>query len=416
MNTTAARGPGAAAASKLDPSPEPSWLPALLDELLDGLAPRFWRGLWLVAVTLATVSALLVANVHADALPVVGIPLAGLATAPIMLLRRAPVAAVTSVAAANAVFVVDSRLAWPPTAVLVWLVALAACPLAISRRMGLLIVVGSEAAALAGAFVPTSVNVRPWDAPITEALAVLLAWGIGETLRLRRESEIQRAATNARLRDLQAAEVVAEGRAGIARELHDVVAHHVCLIAVGAATAPYRLGDVSSDTRAAFEEIAAQARTALEELRGVLGVLRTPDGTALQAPQPGLADLDELIERMQASGMHIGMHTHGSPPPLTAGIELCCFRLVQEALTNAARHAPGAPVQIDIDYGSDITVGVSNPTTHTWPDRGGTGTGFGLTGMRERVTALGGHLQIGLAENVFQLRAFIPAGPPGPHP
>jgi signal transduction histidine kinase len=416
VNTTAARVPGAAAASTPDSSPEPSWLPALFEELMfGGRASRFWRGVWLVAVALATVSALLVANVHADVLPAVGIPLAGLATAPIVLLRRAPVAGIVLVAAANGVFLVDSRLPWPPTAVLVWLVALAACPLVMSRRLGLLIVAGSEAAALAGACVPHSVNVRPWDAPITEALAVLLAWGIGETLRSRRESETQRVATNARLRELQERDALAQGRTGIARELHDIVAHHVSLIAVRAATAPYQLGDVSPDTRAAFEEIAAQARTALDELRAVLGVLRTPDGTALQTPQAGLADLGELIERMKESGMHIDVRTDGSPPPLTSGVELCCFRLIQEALTNAARHAPGAPVQIDIDYGSDISVRISNPAKPTVPDRGETATGFGLTGMRERVTALGGHLEIGLAENTFQLRALIPAGSGGSH-
>lgn len=410
MNTTAIRVRGAAAASTLHPAPAPSWLPALLQEfMLGGRASRFWRGLWLVAGALATVSALLVAKVHADVLPAVGIPLACLATAPIMLLRRAPVAGVVLVAAANAVFVVDSRLPWPPTAVLVWLVALAACPLVMSRRLGLLMVLGSEAAALAGACVPHGVNVRPWDAPITEALAVLLAWGIGETLRSRRESAIERAETDARVRDLQTREAVARGRAGIARELHDVVAHHVSLIAVRAATAPYQLGDVSPDTRAVFEEIAEQARTALEELRAVLGVLRAPDGVPLQAPQPGLADLGKLIQRTQRSGMDIDVRTHGSPPGLTAGVELCCFRLIQEALTNAARHAPGAPVEIDIDYGSDITVRISNPATAPLPDRDEPANGFGLTGMRERVTALGGHLEVGVDENTFQLHALIPA-------
>lgn len=411
MNTTAVRVRGAATASTSDPSPEPSWLPALVEELmLGGRASWFWRGLWLAAVALATVSALLIANVHADVLPAVGLPLAVLATAPIVLLRRAPVAGVVLVTAANAVCVVDSRLPWPSTAVLVWLVALAACPLVMSRRLGLLIMVGSEGAALAGACVPHSVNIRPWDAPITEALAVLLAWGIGETLRSRRESEIERAATSARMRDLQTREAVAHGRTGIARELHDVVAHHVSLIAVRAATAPYQLGDVSPDARAIFEEIAEQARTALEELRAVLGVLRAPDGVPLQAPQPGLADLGELIQRMRSSGMHIDVRTHGSPPALTAGVELCCFRLIQEALTNAARHAPGAPVEIDIDYGSDITVRISNSATAPLPDRDEPVTGFGLTGMRERVTALGGHLVVGLDENTFQLHALIPAG------
>lgn len=414
VDTTAARLPGAAGRKAPGSGSVPSWLPALLEEfVLGGSAPRFWRGLCVGAVALMTASALLVAHVHADVLPAVGIPLAALATAPIVLLRRRPAIGVVLVAAANAVFVVDSRLPWPPTAVMVWLIALAACPLVMSRGAGLLVVGVSEAAAVAGACVPSSVNVRPWDAPITEALAVLLAWGIGETLRARREAELQRAASTVRLRELQERDALAQGRAGIARELHDVVAHHVSLIAVRAATAPYQLGDVSPDTREAFEEIATQARTALDELRTVLGVLRTPDGTALLAPQPGLADLGELIERMRSTGMRITLRTP-TALPLTAGVELCCFRLVQEALTNAARHAPGAPVQIDIDYGTDLTIQISNPATPAPREPDGPAYGFGLTGMRERVTALGGHLEIGLAENTFRLHALIPASSTGP--
>ena len=396
MKTAAALVSGGARAPASDSGPVASWLPTLVEELiLGGRASRFWRGLWLVGVVLVTASAVLAASVHADVLPAVGIPLAGLATAPIALLRRAPMVGVALVAAANAVFVIDSRLPWPPTAVMVWLVALAACPLVMSRRLGVLIVAGSEAAALIGVCVPNSVNGRPWDAPITEALAVALAWGIGETLRSRRASELQRAASNARLRELQDSDALARGRAGIARELHDVVAHHVSLIAVRAATAPYQLGDVSPDTRAAFEEIAAQARTALDELRTVLGVLRTPDGAALQAPQPGLADLGELVERMRSSGMHITLRAHGTPASLTTGIELCCFRLVQEAVTNAARHAPGAPVLIDLDYGTDITLRIRNPAPQAPHQHDDAPSGFGLTGMRERVTALGGRLDNG---------------------
>ncbi len=389
------------------------WLGTLLEEfVLGGRASRFWRGAWLVVVILATASAVLVAKVHADVLPAVGIPLAGLATAPLLLVRRFPVTGLALVAAANAVFVIDSRLPWPPTAVMAWLVALAVCPLVVARPVGLLIVGVSEVAALTGACVPATINMRPWDAPITEALAVLLAWGVGESLRARRESELKRAITIASLRRLQERNVLAQGRAGIARELHDVVAHQVSLIAVRAATAPYQLDDLSPATRMAFAEIADQARTALEELRTVLGVLRTPDGTPPQAPQPGLADVGELIERMETSGMRIAFRTHGSPTRVSEGVELCCYRLVQEALTNAARHAPGAPVAIDIDHGATITILVSNPVDSAAGQRKEASSGFGLIGMRERVTALGGQFEAGLAQSEFQVKALVPAVAP----
>ena len=120
-----------------------------------------------------------------------------------------------------------------------------------------------------------------------------------------------------------------------------MVAHHVSLIAVRAASAPYQIPDLSPAAKVALGEIAEQARTALDELRTVLGVLRSPEGLASHAPQPRLTDLPELLERMRASGMTVVVETDGAPRALSDPVELCCYRVIQETLTNAARHAPG---------------------------------------------------------------------------
>jgi signal transduction histidine kinase len=360
-------------------------------------------------VVILTVSAVLFSGAHHDAMPWVALPLAIMATAPLLLLRRSPLLGVGLVAAANAVFVVVSRLPWPPTAVLAWLLALGMCPLLVSRRQALIVVVVTEVAVLTAACLPAAVNARPWDAPITEALAVLLVWGAGESLHSRRDWELRRLRDEAQLRALRERDVLAQGRVGIARELHDVVAHHVSLIAVRAATAPYQVPDLSPDARAVFEEIAAQARTALDELRTVLGVLRTPDGAGPQAPQPALADLPELIERMRLRGMRIAFHTQGTSRPLPDGVELCCYRVIQEALTNAARHAPGAAVGVDIDYGSDIAVQLQIRNAMGGPgQRDRTPPGFGLIGMQERVAALGGELDVGPDQTGFRVYVRIP--------
>jgi signal transduction histidine kinase len=188
------------------------------------------------------------------------------------------------------------------------------------------------------------------------------------------------------------------------------VAHHVSLIAVRAATAPYQLPDLSPAARAALDEIAEQARTALAELRTVLGVLRNPDGSAPHAPQPGLADLPQLVDRMRAGGTGVTLTIGGAARPVGDAVGLCCYRVVQEALTNAARHAPGQPVEIAVEYATDSVVVAARNSADVRP--AAEGTGLGLLGMRERVAALGGTLQIRQDPGTFSLRAVIPVDQP----
>ncbi len=162
-------------------------------------APRLWRAVWLAVVLLLTVGAVVFGRVHRDVFPPAALTFAVLATAPLLFVRRWPVV-LAVVVGANAVFVVYARLVWPPTAVVAWLLALALCPLMLRRPLALALLVGSEVAVLAAAVVPAAVNPRPWDAPITEALAVLLVWGAGETVRSRRQSQAHRVAAALELR------------------------------------------------------------------------------------------------------------------------------------------------------------------------------------------------------------------------
>ena len=388
---------------------------AAVDWLLSTFAnARLWWALGAALVAFSTVDALVFAQVHRDVLPQAALMLAGLSIAPLLLVRWRPFTTLLLVVAANSVFVVYSRFPWPPVSVIAWLVALASCPLVLSRPRSLALLGVAEIAVAVGVCVPASLNGRPWDAPITEALAALLAWGAADTFRGRREADLVRTSVAAEVRVMQEREALTQGRAAFARELHDVVAHQVSLIAVRAAMAPYQVGDLSPAARDAFSEIAAQAREALEELRTVLGVLRTTDGAVLQAPQPGLADLAALVARSRGSGMSIDLQIDGSPVSTSDSVQLCCYRLVQEGLTNAARHAPGTAIHVRLTYGSGLDVMITNDvdTRRSATDSPGR-NGFGLIGMRERVTAVGGELIAGRQGASFQVWARLPIAEAG---
>src|SRR5258708_19177994 len=186
------------------------------------------------------------------------------------------------------------------------------------------------------------------------------------------------------------------------------------MIAVRAATAPYAITDLPDPGRAAFSEIADEARTALTELRVVLGVLRAPDGGSETAPQPRLADLDGLLSRMTRAGMDVTMTVTGLPGALPASVELCCYRIVQEALTNAGRHAPGSAIRVELGYGrAALSVRVSNGcgSPPSGPGRPAGPSRYGLTVLRGRVAMLRGELRGGPAgDGGFAVTALLPTG------
>ncbi|MGW4423609.1 sensor histidine kinase [Streptosporangium sp. NPDC004631] len=184
-------------------------------------------------------------------------------------------------------------------------------------------------------------------------------------------------------------------RARIAREMHDIVAHSVSLIAVQAETAPYTLDDLDDRTRREFAEIATSARTTLTEMRRLLGVLRADVPTAPEtAPQPGLARLPELVGRHDGE---VDLDVVGEQVPVPQAVDVSAYRIVQEALTNARVHAPGARVSIELTYRPALLVLriVDNgPGPAADPPDGHAGR-HGLVGMRERALALGGWFNAG---------------------
>jgi signal transduction histidine kinase len=193
------------------------------------------------------------------------------------------------------------------------------------------------------------------------------------------------------------------------------------MIAVRAATAPYAVPDLPGPGQAAFAEIADEARAALTELRVALGVLRSPDGGSEAAPQPRIADLDALLSRVASAGTKVTLSVSGPARQLPGSVELCSYRIVQEALTNAGRHAPGSQVRIELGYGADVlSVRIRNdaPRGRREPGRGGHDRseepGYGLTGLRERVSMLRGEFRAGPdGQGGFAVSASLPAPAPG---
>jgi signal transduction histidine kinase len=216
----------------------------------------------------------------------------------------------------------------------------------------------------------------------------------------------RRARIAERERDVAAREAVVEERARIARELHDVIAHHVSMMVVQAG-AERRAVEQGTPTRAVLETIEETGRSALTEMRRLLGVLRSDAEDSL-APQPGLRDVPQLVDQLRSAGLDVGYRVDGDPRPLPVGLELSAYRIVQEALTNSLKHADGARTSVHIRYGHDqLGLDVS--------DDGGSGSrapaagGHGLAGMRERVALYGGRLDAGrMPDGGFAVNVLLP--------
>ncbi len=247
--------------------------------------------------------------------------------------------------------------------------------------------------------------------PTTAILVAALPVLAGVVVRTRRGNREELAVQERRHEGERA---LLEERQRIARELHDVVAHHMSVIAIQAEAAPYKTPDPPKELVESFAEIRASALSGLNELRRVLGVLRSdaPDTT----PQPGLGDLDGLLESARSAGVTVTAGISGTPRPLPDGVDLSAYRIVQEALSNAMRHAPGAAVEVKLYYGdaalvvavrNDCPPGNGAAAAQDWPPT--EGGGHGIIGMRERATMLGGHLQAGPTEKgEFLVTAALP--------
>jgi signal transduction histidine kinase len=252
--------------------------------------------------------------------------------------------------------------------------------------------------------------------PASELLHTGLAWAVawfaGERTRLRREQLAElndRALRAEREAERERLLAAAEERARIARDLHDSAGHAISVIAVRAGAARLRHHqdpDRSLPALAAIEELARQTA---EEIDQLVGTLREggPANGAVEAP-PGLASLDTLLAHHQAAGLEVTFATAGPPRPLAAAADQAAYRILQEALTNAARHGAGS-ARIELAFGEmAVELSVTNPMPAGGAPR--SGGGHGLVGMRERATLLGGSLDADRANGAFRVRARIPYG------
>jgi signal transduction histidine kinase len=243
-------------------------------------------------------------------------------------------------------------------------------------------------------------------------LVVALAPAIAVAGIARRRSALTMGALREDMAD-SAFEHMARGeRARIARELHDVVAHHISMVSVQAETARLTTAGMPDDGKRRLIEIADTARAGLTEMRRLLGVLRSDDETTpsgARQPQPGLSQLGELLDEARAaSATSVRLIMSGPVRTLDPGVELAAYRIVQEALTNSRRHAPGAAADVELRYSAgDLLVRVRD----NGPGGGSGPGGHGLVGMRERAQAVGGSLRAGTAPGGgFLVEATLPAG------
>jgi signal transduction histidine kinase len=250
----------------------------------------------------------------------------------------------------------------------------------------------------------------PAGATVVFTAVVIAVDNIGSRLRVQHALAVQ----TERAADEQARRAVLEERTRIARELHDVVAHHMSLIAVRAETAPYRLTDLPESAQAEFGSLSEVAREALAEMRRLLDVLRY-DQPADLAPQPELADLASLVDTARRAGLSVELTAPATLDHVPPGVGVCAYRIVQESLSNASQHAPGAAVTVSVghDCGAVLLQVANGPGGPADPAGNEHGPGHGLTGMRERVALLGGSLTAGPSpDGGFVVSAVLPLGDP----
>jgi signal transduction histidine kinase len=217
------------------------------------------------------------------------------------------------------------------------------------------------------------------------------SWLLGRYVRGRREG---------------ARAAVTEERTRIARELHDVIAHSVSVMGVQAAAAEELMEREPERARESMRSIQATARDAVLELRRLLGVMREGEQPLPLAPQPGLGQLDGLVRQLGEAGLPVDVRVEGDPRAVPPGIDLSAYRIVQEGLTNALKHARPSHASVTIRYGADLELIVENGRS---AGSGLNGSGHGLVGMRERAALYGGTLQAGpVGERRYRVRACLP--------
>jgi signal transduction histidine kinase len=346
----------------------------------------------------------------------------GVACASLPFRRRFPIAVLGIVTAAVA-FV--NGAAGPPDfqggggGLLVLAVPLAVYPVVLtsSRRRAVLEVGAAVVAIEIGALLAP--GGPDWGAMLPGLALATVGWLAAENARTRRayiDGVVERAAEREREREERARRASTDERLRIARELHDVVAHAMSIIAVRSGVARMALQTRPQEASEALGIIEDTSHQALQELRSIVGVLRSAetDGTPAQRePAPGLADLEQLVAQIGEAGVPVHLRVEGQPRRLPPGVDLSAYRITQEALTNIVRHAAPATAQLTLCYlPAEITIEVTdNGRSSPEASTGGqstNGSGHGLIGMRERVALYGGNLQAEPTPTGFHVLARIP--------
>jgi signal transduction histidine kinase len=390
---------------------------------LQGMRARYWpllRRYWfdalVVCAAITGVLEIVIGRNDSDApdLPLaLSVPIEAALTLVLLARHRFPFAAPAGMLVAGAALsFIDGRLVTYTAAS--FLSALAACFLLgmlSERRQALigiaianaavLIIVGNDPDRATGDFIFT---------PLLFTAVWLCALGFGRKLEQAREAE-ERAARAEREREERARAAVAEEQARIARELHDVVGHSVSVMTVQASAVRRLLRPDQEREREALLVVEQAGREALAEMRRLVGVLRRPEEAPALAPQPSLQHIDRLVEQARESGLPVELRIEGEATPLPAGIDLTAYRLVQEGLTNAMKHARATRAEVVVRYGDGAVELLVSDDGRGATDGGGpadTG-GHGLVGMRERVAVYGGELEAGpRPEGGYALRARLP--------
>jgi signal transduction histidine kinase len=318
-------------------------------------------------------------------------------TLPIVLRRRFPLAVLATTVASGLAF---AALGLPPETLALAILVAAYSVAAYSDRWVAL--AGLAAAAAGSAAIQLTPGRFQNPTPVSNTLVIGAAWLLGYFVGVRRAYIArleERTAELEQAREELAGRAVAEERLRLARELHDLVAHSMIVIAVQSGVGAHVASTQPEEAAKALAAIEATSRAALEELRRLLGVLRQdsePKGDL--TPVPGLADLDSLLAEVAKAGLAVRLRVEGTPSQLPTGVDLSAYRIVQEALTNVVKHAGPARAQVVVGYRDQaVTLEVTDD------GRGGAtlagdsraGTGHGLIGMRERVAAFGGDLETG---------------------
>ena len=284
-----------------------------------------------------------------------------------------------------------------------------------SRRTGLWLLGGSLLVIVAGAAVAAAAGPGPsgpngnefsfvvaqtFNSVALDAIVITACWATGYAVRQQRAYQAglrEQAEQRARDQIAEARRASTEERLRIAREMHDVVAHTLSLIAVQAGVAGYVAVERPQEAASALSSIEQTSRGALNEMRALLGVLRAPEQAGELGPAPGLASLGELVRRAAEAGVKVDLDVRGERPALAPGLDLAAYRVIQEAVTNVVKHAATDRCRVTIDYGPGV---LSLEITDHGPGPAGSGPaagrgGHGIEGMRERVGMYGGEFQAG---------------------